>query len=108
MKRHHTRKHKTRKQILRKYRKHRFSRKGKRYTMNRGGQNRCFAPSLSIGLHTEQTPVCPGVTMKQRGGDFACGEGATRFGTSPDGAKIVCRHNESGEMFAPDDSKDGM
>jgi hypothetical protein len=27
----------------------------------RGGQNRCFAPSLSIGLHTEQTPVCPGV-----------------------------------------------
>ncbi len=45
---------------------------------------------------------------KQRGGDFACGEGATRFGTSPDGAKIVCRHNESGEMFTPDDSKDGM
>ncbi len=79
MKIHHTRKHKTRKQILRKYRKHRFSRKGKRYTMK-----------------------------KQRGGDFACGEGATRFGTSPDGAKIVCRHNESGEMFTPDDSKDGM
>lgn len=72
-------KRQTRKQILRKYRKHRFSRKGKRYTMK-----------------------------KQRGGDFACGEGATRFGTSPDGAKIVCRRNDSGEMFAPDDSKDSM
>jgi hypothetical protein len=72
------RRSKTKKQILRKYRKHRFSRKGKRYT------------------------------IKQRGGDFACGEGATRFGTSPDGAKIVCRHNESGEMFVPDDSKDGI
>ena len=69
----------TRKQILRKYRKHRFSRKGKRYTMK-----------------------------KQRGGDFACGEGATRFGTSPDGAKIICRRNESGEMFAPDDTKDSI
>ena len=69
----------TRKQILRKYRKHRFSRKGKRYTMK-----------------------------KQRGGDFSCGEGATRFGTSSNGAKIVCRRNYSGEMFAPDDSKDSM
>ena len=45
---------------------------------------------------------------KQRGGDFACGEGATRFGTSPDGGKIICKRNDSGEMFTPNDSKDSI
>jgi hypothetical protein len=29
---------------------------------DRGGQNSCFDPSLSIGIHTKQTPVCPGVS----------------------------------------------
>lgn len=78
----------TRKQIVRKYRKHRFSRNARKMSLSRKGAQ---------------------YTMKkQRGGDFACGEGATRFGTSPDGAKIVCKKNDSGEMFTPDDSKDSI